>query len=69
VEFKPATTLEGIGPCWELPRQAGGIFRKHGKLIWSDEFTGSLRSIGISDDLLYVGVQARDVVCHSSADS
>jgi outer membrane protein assembly factor BamB len=28
-----------------------------GKLIWSDELTGCLRSIGISDDLLYVGAQ------------
>jgi len=28
-----------------------------GKLIWSEELTGCLRSIGISDDLLYVGAQ------------
>jgi outer membrane protein assembly factor BamB len=28
-----------------------------GKLIWSEELTGCLRSIGTSDDLLYIGVQ------------
>jgi len=28
-----------------------------GKLIWSEELTGCLRSIGISDDLLYIGAQ------------
>ena len=28
-----------------------------GKLLWSKELAGCLRSIGISDDLLYVGVQ------------
>jgi outer membrane protein assembly factor BamB len=28
-----------------------------GKPIWSEELTGCLRSIGISDDLLYVGAQ------------
>lgn len=28
-----------------------------GKLIWSEELIGCIRSIGISDDLLYVGAQ------------